>query len=561
MSKGQKSFVREAAIISVSNFIVKIIGVLYKIPLANILSDGMGIFNAAYSIYAMLFMISTSGLPVAISRTIAASAERGRTRETKRILKMAVFLFGIVGVVCTLFLILFAEPIAVWSKHEDSVLAMKVIAPTLFFICVTSAYRGYFQGQHNMYPTAISQFIEAFLKMVLGLGGVVWAQYMGYSVQVQAAYAILGLTVGTMCSMIFLVLYKKYSKRKYFTEKSRESIRYKQIAKKLVIIALPVTITSSALYLSQFLDTLIIKKVLIATGVTDATAEDLYSAYTTLAISISDLLPSTLVYPIAISILPAVAGALALNKRKRANGYIITSIRISGIIAIPCSICLFVLARPCIALIYGAGWSNPITMLDGSTVMPIDIAAPALSMLAIGIFFISLLSTTTALLQAIGKMTYPMISVGIGVVFLTILETSLTAINPIGIYGAPIASVVCYIISLCLNMRFLRKAQNLRLSPKRLYLKPFVCALITGICCFIGYRLLYRVFDNPDGRLASLVILLITGIGSVLLYAFLLLLVKGITANEVRLLPLGNTLCDLFIRKGWLQDSATSNNE
>jgi hypothetical protein len=98
-------------------------------------------------------------------------------------------------------------------------------------------------------------------------------------------------------------------------------------------------------------------------------------------------------------------------------------------------------------------------------------------------------------------------------------------------------------------MRFLRKAQKLRLSPKRLYLKPFVCALITGICCFIGYRLLFNAFDKSEGRLVSLVVLLITGIGSVLLYAFLLLLVKGITANEVRLLPLGNTLCNLFIKR------------
>jgi stage V sporulation protein B len=190
MSNGQKSFVKEAFIISVSNFIVKIIGVLYKIPLANTLRDGMGIFNAAYSLYAMLFMISTSGLPVAISRTIAASAERGRTRETKRILKMAVFVFGIVGVVCALFLFLFAEPIVVWSKHEDSVLAMKVIAPTLFFICVTSAYRGYFR-LHNMYPTAISQFIEAFLKMAI-VGWCNLAQYYGVPYS-SAAFAILDL--------------------------------------------------------------------------------------------------------------------------------------------------------------------------------------------------------------------------------------------------------------------------------------------------------------------------------------------------------------------------------
>lgn len=563
--KTSRSFLTQAVILSVSNFAVKIMGLLYKIPLTNILEDSMGIFTAAYSIYAMLFMISTSGLPVAISRMIAGSAQKGRLTETKKILRMSVWAFGVVGVICTLFLFIFSEPLAIWSEHEDSVLAMKVIAPTLLFICLASAYRGYFQGLRNMVPTAVSQFIEAFLKLTVGLGATVWADWMGYSKPVQAAFAILGVTLGTFFALLFLMAYKLFSKRTFIKQKSRRTMRYRTIAQRLVLIALPVTITSSALYLSQFLDTLVIKKVLTDSGVVEATAESLYTAYTALSISISDLVPSTLVYPIAVSILPAVAGALALKKRRKAVGYIISSIRISGIIALPSSLCLFMLSRPCIALLYGAEWGNKITLFNGKDVMPIDIAAPALSILAIGIFFISLLSTTNALLQAAGNVHYPMISVGIGVLFLIISEVILVSIKQIGIFGAPISSVICYIIALYLNMRFLRKTQRIKLSAKRLFLKPFICALITSGYSFISYKFIYLLWSiifssSPEGRFASFVNLSITGLGSVFIYAFLLLIVKGISAKEVRLLPRGNQICRFLIRKGWIKDSKVSNN-
>lgn len=561
-----KSFVKEALIISVSNFIVKFIGMLYKIPLATILGESMGVFNSAYSIYAMLFMISTSGLPVAISKMIAGSAKKGRLRETKKIFKMTLYAFGLVGIICSVFLFFFAEPLAIWSIHPDSIIALKVIAPTLFFICITSAYRGYFQGLRNMYPTAISQLIEALIKLSVGLGATVWARSMGYSIQVQVAFAISGLTLGVFLGMVFLIFYKMISNRIRIKNTSDKALRYKAIARRLVIIALPVTITSSMLYLSHFMDTLVIKKALIGSGVTEETANLLFSSYTTLAISISDLLPSTLVYPIAISILPAVAGALALKKRREAVGYIISSIRISGIIALPCSLCLFALSRPCISLIYGVNWGREIVLPNGNIVMPIDVAAPALSILALGIFFISLLSTTNALLQAAGRVYYPMYSVGIGVLLLIIGDITLISIKPIGIFGAPISALLCYITAFYINIRFLKKAQNIKLPAKRLFLKPLVCSLITGIYCYISYRIFYYIWglvfsSNPESRIASLVILLFTAITAVIFYAFLLLLSKGISASEVRLLPMGNRLSGYFIKKGLLKESVVKANE
>lgn len=551
--KREKSFLVEASIISLSNFTVKIIGVLFKIPLSRILDESMGIFNAAYSVYAMLYMVSTAGLPVAISRLVAAAAKRGREREANRIFKISLYLFGAIGLFCSLFMLIFADDIAVWSEHRDSALAMKVIAPTLFTICIASAIRGYFQGLRNMMPTAISQFIEAFIKLSFGLGAAIWAGEQGYSKPVQAAYAVSGLTLGVFVGMLFLALYKTLSKKSRINALDNESEGYKALGKRIVSIAVPVTITSSALYLSQFLDTLVIKKCLMTSGFASEAAGQLYSAYTTLSISVSDLLPSTLVYPIAISILPAVAGALAVKKLKEANGYIYSSLRISGIIALPCAAILCVLARPCIALIYGSGWGEKITLLSGETVNAIDIAAPALSILAIGIFFISMVSTSTALLQAVGRVNLPMISVGCGVLVLIGAEVALVSSEAVGIFGAPISSIFCYLVAYALNSYFIKKHTGVNASPMRLFAKPIAAAAVSFAACFGAYRLMI-IFVPAEGTLESLIKLVPCALVGVLAYAVALLAIKGISPDEVRLLPFGNRIAGLLIRKRLLNE-------
>ena len=543
----EKSFVTQAAIISVSNFVVKIIGVVYKIPLSRILNDSMGIFNAAYSIYAMLFMISTAGLPVAVSKLVAASNERGRQREADKVYRVCLIIFGLIGLICTAFMILFAENIAVWSKHNDSVAAMRVIAPTLFFVCISSAIRGYFHGYRRMVPTAVSQFIEAFFKLALGLGGALFARHQGYSTAIQAAYAISGLTVGTFLGTVYLIVCKRLSKKKNRLELSNDSESYGSLMKKIAYIALPVTITSSALYLNQFLDTLVINRSLTGSGLSKQVSEQLYTSYTTLAVSISDLLPSTLVYPIAISILPAVSGAYSVKDNAKAEQYIYSSVRISGIIALPCCFCLATLSRPCISLIYGSDWGSSITMYNGSVVRPIDVASIGLSILALNIFFTSIVSTTSALLQACGKSMLPLISVLSGVSLLVVLEIFLTSIPAVGIYGAPLSTIGCYIVTFSLNMLFLIKKQKISLSMSRLFLKPLICAAVSGCAAFGIYRLCALAL-NVDTRLGSLGILLISSIAAVAVYASFMLLLKGISDSEVRLLPFGNRIADLLER-------------
>ncbi len=552
-----RSFLREAVILTVASFAVKIIGVVFKIPLTNILKDGIGIFTAAYSIYAMLFMLSTSGLPVAVSKLVAASNEKGRGREARRIALLAILVFGIIGFVFAALLVIFAPVIAEKTGHADSALAMRIIAPALFFICVCAAVRGYFQGLRNMYPTAISQFIEAFFKLTVGLGAVIYASAHGASVEIQAACAISGVTVGTFFAMVFILVYRQFSKKCRPNDTDKGSDSDKKLLKLIVLVALPVTLTAAALYFSQFLDTLIIVNCLVDSGESQVVAEKLFSAYTGLSVPIYDLLPATLVFPIATSILPAISGALAVKKNRRASNLTEQAIRISGIIAVPCGVFLLVTGRHCIGLLYGADkWSSVMEMADGSGLVLLDAASVSLAILAFAVFFISIVSTCNSLLNAYGKPNLPFISVLVGIGVLTAVEIALLY-SPLGIYGAPISSVVCYLIVMLMDIYFLRKYCGVRLKLGGMFARPLACGIASAVVtygAYTGAKALWTalVGANTDTRLASFAILMISGIALVIAYAVSSLLLKSIKEDEVRLLPMGNKIADFLVRRKWL---------
>ena len=285
----------------------------------------------------------------------------------------------------------------------------------------------------------------------------------------------------------------------------------------------------------------------------------LFRSYTGLTLSISDLLPATLIFPIAISILPAVSAALAVNNKKQADNYIHSSIRITALLALPGAFGMLAVARPAITLIYGVGFGSADTLSrvwNGKPYIPVDIASTALMILSVGIIFVSLLSTTNALLQAIGKQRLPMISISIGVAVLFVLEISLVSIPKIGIYGAPIASVACYASALTVNMLFLKRSGSLGKSLSNLFFKPLVCGAACGAGAY-GMAALSRVFLGGESRLNSLITLCLAGGAGVVIYAAGLLLTKGITANEVRLLPKGNAISGFLIKKGLLKEELT----
>lgn len=226
-AKGQgQTFLKGALVLGCANLIVKIIGAVFKIPLYDVIGEsGSGLFNVAYQIYTFMFIIATAGFPIAVSKMVAESMAKGDYRDAKRVFETAFLLLGIIGIIGSAVLFTCARPLADMLGNPDAYLVIQAISPAVFFVAMVSAFRGYFQGRQNMYPTAASEIIEASAKLGIGLVLALFAANMTINpalntmadwankqvvssdaqMQLEASGAILGVTVGTLLSFLLLL--------------------------------------------------------------------------------------------------------------------------------------------------------------------------------------------------------------------------------------------------------------------------------------------------------------------------------------------------------------------
>jgi stage V sporulation protein B len=263
----KKLFFSGVLVLTLANFLVKAVGLISKIALNRVVgSIGAGYYSSAYEIYAYLYVISTAGLPVALSIMIAKSRSKGRLLETKKIFDIAIILFLIIGFSFSIIMIAFSKQLALLIGAPETSLCIVAIAPTMLFICLSSCMRGYFQGYQLMAPTAISQFIEAICKVLIGISLALWAKSKGCADNIFASYTILGVTAGVLLGMIFLYLRKIFFREDRFfigesiTDDKRTT---KEILKEMLSIAIPVTVSSSVLSLTTILDTIMVQNRLL----------------------------------------------------------------------------------------------------------------------------------------------------------------------------------------------------------------------------------------------------------------------------------------------------------
>ncbi len=517
-------------ILTIANILVKAIGLLYKIPLQNLIGDeGMGYFNAAYRIYTMFYMVSTAGLPVAVSLMISESRAKGNRREVKEIFKAAVILFVIIGTIGTSFMFFGSKILAFVIKMEASYLCMMAISPTLLFICICSAVRGYFQGYQNMLPTAVSEVLEALGKLILGMLLATFAIKQGYGLPVVAAYAILGLTIGVFAGSFYIVMHRTFFKSEEFdaefVEDENAIVRSKgTIMKTLFKIAIPITISASVMSVADAVDVVVISRQLQSLGFTEEVAAQYYGNYTTLCVPMFNL-PPVLIYPISYSIVPYISSALAEKDTKKAKEVMTTSLKIAALIAIPSALGLSAMSKPILSLIFKNEAS-------------VEMAAPLLSVLALSVFFLGILSVSNALLQATKNERLPIISMVAGAVVKLLSSYFLIGNKAIGMYGAPIGTFLCYLTITVLNMVFLVKKVGLIPDFKEVFFKPFLASVPAVLSAWLCYQLIAGVHS----KLATLAAICV----AVVVYFIAVLLFKLIKKEEVLMIPKGNKIYGLL---------------
>lgn len=537
--KAGSNFIIQGSILAIAGIIVRLIGMLYRIPLANYIGDeGNGYYSAAYNIYSIMLILSSYSLPVAVSKMVSARLARGQYRNARKILRAALFYATIVGGVgfCALWFGsgFFAEHVI---KMPYSAYALKVLAPTVWIMAYLGVLRGFFQGHSTMVPTAVSQIFEQIVNAVISLLAAKSLFDLGvksnlvygsteYSYAFGAAGGALGTGAGALTALILFVglylMYRPKMKRRIRKEQGTSAEGYGMITSTLFLTVVPIIVSSSLYNSSTVIDNILFGQIMTGLGETRQIASQwgIYSGKYHLLFNI----PVAVANSLSSSLIPALSRAVAEKDRKQTLNRIASAIRFSMIIAIPSAVGLAVLAAPISNLLFPGRDNTDLIKMTcyGSSAVVVY----------------SLSTVTNAVLQGINRMKTPIRNAGISLVLHTVILFVMLRYLHMGIYGVLYANILFALFICILNARSIARFKRYRQEVKKTFLIPMVASAVMGAAAFGVYRAAYSVFGN----------LISTGISvfvAMLVYFVLLILLKGVDAQELRSMPGGTRLSGL----------------
>ena len=535
----KQNFLHGAALLALATAAVKLIGALYKLPLKMAIGDqGYSYFTTAYDIYAVLLLVSTAGLPVAMSRMISAASALGNYNQVRRIYKTSRGIFLVLGVLGSGLMIFGCRWLANVLNQPDAWAAILCLGPCALLMSIVSTYRGFFQGQSNMQPTSVSQVLEAVFKLVIGLAAAYTVLHFTDSIPLAAAGAILGVTVGCVASAVYLRCKQAPAYREL--PRTGEAVAsYGTTAKELLSIAVPVTIgaaglqflmlAESGLYMGQLIDLFSQRVYLpffLEEGLSAQAAADSVKGIYNLTQTIFNM-PCAFMTPIATSVLPAITSHLTLGNHKMVRSTEESAARVTSLVAVPCAVGLSVLARPIMAL------------LGGYTGERLELATQLLCILGVVVFMNAVVTYTNVVLQSHGKAHIPVIHM---LLFGTLKLAAVYVLvgNPaVGILGAPFGAILSYI---CIGGMNLISIHRIVPEKPRLLLnllKPVVPAAVMGLAVFGSYKGLIALLGAGCSRVLLCGAPIAVG---VVVYVVAVILCKTITAEDCMLLPKGEKI-------------------
>ncbi len=527
-----KLFLKGAVILAGAGVVVKILGAFFRIPLANMIGDtGMGYYQTAYPIYVLLLALTTSGIPTAIARLVSERTAEGNHREAYRIFRLSFGLLAVIGFLSFVFLEAAAPWIASFSS-EHAVYAIRAIAPALLIIPIMAAFRGYFQGLQDMTPTAVSQIAEQLFRVICGLALAYILLPQG--VDRAAAGASFGAAAGGACGLfaIFIIYTKRKSSLRELwnlTPADAGEEASGRILRRIVGIAVPITIGASIMSVMSLIDLLMVKNRLVDAGFTAEAANSLYGQLSGFATPLINL-PQVLTQSVALSLVPAIAAAYSLSDQDALRRNVQLGMRTSMLIGLPCGIGLLVLSEPLMLLLYPAQRESALS------------AAGCMSVLAVGVIFLASVQTLTGILQGVSRQTVPVINLTIGALVKAVITYTLTAVPDINIKGAAAGTVCAYLIATVLNVFAVTRATGIRFGFIITFLKPGMAALLMGGAVLAVYQVL-------SGFGLAIAVLLSVAVG-VVVYAALIFCFRAITAEELKELPGGMRILRLLGKGG-----------
>lgn len=531
MENKKHSFVKGALILTIAGLISKILGAIYRIPLGAIItSEGLAYHQTAYDLYILMLTFSSYSIPTAISKLVSERLEEGRKDEAHKIFKVAMGLLASIGIILSVTLYFNADAFTRSFKNPGSYFAVLAVSPAIFTVSISGAFRGYFQGMQNMTPSALSQVTEQISRVVVGF--LLAYLLLPYGYMISAAGAIFGTTVGGLVS--FLTLYIIYGKNKRRIKgdllefKGRKTESAASIIRRIIKFALPIMIGGSIMPIMNLLDTFIVMDRLQAAGFNQITATKLFGQLKGIATSFVNV-PQVFTISLSASLVPAISESMVRKDLESVRRKSKLALKMSLLLGLPAAMGLFILAGPIMHMFY----PNETESLG----IALRYVSPA-------VIFLTLVQTMTGILQGMGKERIPVVNMVIGASVKAVVSYVLTSMPVLNINGAALGTVLGYAVATILNYRALVKYQKQSLNIISISAKPAIATIAMTISAYYSHKLFYGFTGRNS--IATLLGILI----AVVVYGVVIILIKGITKEELDSAPGGQKLSKMLKKRG-----------
>lgn len=527
MEKKKVSFVQGAAILGIAGLIVKVIGAAFRIPLANTIGlIGTSYYDTAYPYYSWLLVISSSGLPTAISKMVSERVTLGDYRGAHRVFTTAMQILCCIGLLTSILMFFGSDYIARLHMLPEAAYCFKALAPALFFVALMCAYRGYMQGMQQMVPTAISQVVEQVGKLAVGL--TLAFMLLDAGPEYAAMGALIGVTVSELLALIYVMLSyrRRWPKIRARLERSvrREA---EPVAARLMAIALPITIGASISPLSSVVDSALIIRILLKLGYAKETAQTAFSLMRTNVATLTNM-PGVLTMALAMSLVPAISAFSAKRDHAGVQDTARLGLKLALIIGLPCAVGLFVLASPILAMLYP-------NLTEGELTLAVDLMHTS----SIGVIFLSLVQSMTGVIQGMGKPNVPVFNLFIGFVLKVASLLALMNIPQINIQGAAVSTVVCYAFAGIADTIYVIRRSKLRLGLVDVLLKPVLSSGVMGFVVFMIYSFMQEMEHQVLPTLAAVAV-------GVFAYGVMAIYFRFFSREELAYIPGGQRIRKLM---------------
>ena len=522
------SFVKQAAILAAASLLVRFLGFIYRWPLTNMIGDeGNAIYAGGYYIYTFLLILSSAGLPAAISKLVSERIALKQYRNAHRVFQAALVISTCFGTFFAIVMGLGAHRLADMIDIADSYYSLLTLCPTLVIVAIMSVFRGYFQGMRTMVPTAISQIVEqvfnAFFSVYLAwvFMSINIPEGMTKNIPLASAGGTMGTGIGALAGLVVVVfayclirpylLWRAERCKQPYEESKRE------LMGRVLQTAWPIIAGTAVFSITNLIDMGMVVRILQQIGFSEANAKALYGQLSGKYVTLTTL-PVTISTAVATAALPSIATSVKLKERKQVRRKMALTYRISMIISVPAAVGISALGPQIIHMLFPS---------DGGTLLTVG---------GVSIIFLALCQTSTGILQGIGHIKVPVVGAILGAITKVILNMVLIRIPSINVLGAVLSTTGCYLVAGVFDVIMLSRLTGTKFDIMGSFLKPIIGSAAMAAATLGSYHVFYQLLQS--NTIATLLAICI----AVAVYGLVMLLIKGIVEEDLQTVPGGGKL-------------------